>query len=176
MSTYVLTPLAKADIFAIWLYIAERNENAADRVEQAIFDACVFVAESPLRGHSRTDLTARKTPFLDADQVSELHRCLPAGDLPAPNRGRPAWKKKHSPHPKDAPVVTVSTVRRRVALVSLLKTLDLPLLPLHRPRHHHRLLIRNRRHQRQLHICPRSVPHLASPPKPCWPSMKRGTE
>ena len=43
----------------IWSFIAERNEDAADRVEQAIYDACAFVAESAMRGHSRTDLTAR---------------------------------------------------------------------------------------------------------------------
>jgi plasmid stabilization system protein ParE len=63
MSEYVLTPLAKADIFDIWSYIAERNQDAAERVEQAIYDACSFVAESPLRGHSRPDLTARSLRF-----------------------------------------------------------------------------------------------------------------
>ena len=30
---YVLTPLAKADIFEIWPYIADDNEDAANRVE-----------------------------------------------------------------------------------------------------------------------------------------------
>jgi plasmid stabilization system protein ParE len=63
MSGYVLTPLAKADIFEIWSYIAEANENAADRVEQAIYNACAFVAESPMCGHSRRDLTARALRF-----------------------------------------------------------------------------------------------------------------
>jgi plasmid stabilization system protein ParE len=51
MSAYVLTPLAKADVFHIWTYIADDNEDAADRVEQAIYEACAFVAEAPLRGH-----------------------------------------------------------------------------------------------------------------------------
>jgi plasmid stabilization system protein ParE len=63
MSAYVLTPLAKADIFDIWSHIAEDSQGAADRVEQAIFDACVFVAEAPMRGHSRPDLTARSLRF-----------------------------------------------------------------------------------------------------------------
>jgi plasmid stabilization system protein ParE len=63
MSRYVLTPLAKADVFAIWSYIAEDNEGAADRVEQAIFDACAFLADAPLRGHSRPDLTNRSVRF-----------------------------------------------------------------------------------------------------------------
>jgi plasmid stabilization system protein ParE len=30
MSVYVLAPLAKADIFDIWSYIADDNEDAAD--------------------------------------------------------------------------------------------------------------------------------------------------
>lgn len=34
MSAYVLTPLAKADIFNIWSYIVEDNEDAASRVER----------------------------------------------------------------------------------------------------------------------------------------------
>src|ERR1035441_10183963 len=63
MSDYDLTPLAKADIFAIWVYIAEDNEDAANRVQQAIYDACKFVAESPLRGHGRQDLTKRALRF-----------------------------------------------------------------------------------------------------------------
>jgi plasmid stabilization system protein ParE len=63
MSGYALTPLAKADIFQIWCYIAGDNETAADRVEQAIYDACAFVAEVPSRGHSRPDLTSRSLRF-----------------------------------------------------------------------------------------------------------------
>ena len=63
MSVYALTPRATADIFDIWSYIADHNEDAADRVEQSIYDACAFVAESPLQGHSRLDLTTRSLRF-----------------------------------------------------------------------------------------------------------------
>ena len=63
MSDYVLTPLAKSDIFEIWSYIADDNESATDRVEQAIYDACTFVAEASMRGHSRPDLTTRSLRF-----------------------------------------------------------------------------------------------------------------
>jgi plasmid stabilization system protein ParE len=63
MSGYVLTPLATADIFNIWSYIAEDNENVANRVEQAIYDACVLLADNPLRGHPRPDLTTRALRF-----------------------------------------------------------------------------------------------------------------
>jgi len=63
MSTYVLTPLAKTDIFDIWSYIAEDSEVAADLVEKAIFDSCAFVAEAPVRGHCRPSLTNRNIRF-----------------------------------------------------------------------------------------------------------------
>ena len=63
MSDYALTALAKTDIFDVWSYIAEHNQNAADRVEQAIYDACDFLAEGPLRGHLRPDLTPRPVRF-----------------------------------------------------------------------------------------------------------------
>ncbi len=63
MSGYALTPLAKADIFDIWSYIADDSEDTANRVEQPIYDACAFVAEAPRRGHSRPDPTTRSLRF-----------------------------------------------------------------------------------------------------------------
>src|ERR1700733_1660050 len=45
------------------VYIATDSEVAADRVEQAIYQACAFVAEAPLRGHTRPDLTNRSLRF-----------------------------------------------------------------------------------------------------------------
>ncbi len=53
MKPFRLTPLAKADLFDIWSYIAQDNENAANRVEQAIFEACAAAADTPLGGHLR---------------------------------------------------------------------------------------------------------------------------
>jgi plasmid stabilization system protein ParE len=63
MSEYALTALAKADVFGIWQFIAQDNEVAADRVEQAIYDACAFVAESPMRGHKQPGLSRRGLRF-----------------------------------------------------------------------------------------------------------------
>jgi antitoxin ParD1/3/4 len=63
MSRYALTALAKADVFDIWSHIAKDNSAAADRVEQAIYDACSFLAQAPLRGHTRRDLTNRPVRF-----------------------------------------------------------------------------------------------------------------
>jgi plasmid stabilization system protein ParE len=73
MSGYVLTPLAKADIFEIWSYIADDSEENADRVEQAIYDACAFVAQAPMRGHSRTDLTRRSVRFWTLIRYPNYH-------------------------------------------------------------------------------------------------------
>jgi antitoxin ParD1/3/4 len=63
VSVYALTPLAQADVFDIWCYIAAESIEAADRVEQAIYDACAFLAEGPMRGHTRPDLTSRSLRF-----------------------------------------------------------------------------------------------------------------
>ena len=63
MSVYALTPLAKADIFDIWSNIADDSEETANHVEEAIYDACAFVAEAPMRGHIRSDLTSRSLRF-----------------------------------------------------------------------------------------------------------------
>jgi plasmid stabilization system protein ParE len=63
MSAYVLTSLAKADIFDSWAYIADDSEDAANRVEQSIYDACASVAEAPSLGHLRPDLTTRLLRF-----------------------------------------------------------------------------------------------------------------
>ena len=63
MSLYALTPLARADIFDIWSYIAADNEPVADVVERAIYEACSFIAEAPERGHRRPGLTSRPMRF-----------------------------------------------------------------------------------------------------------------
>jgi plasmid stabilization system protein ParE len=62
MSVYALTPLAKPEIAEIWSFIADHSEETADRLEQAIY-ACPFFAESPMRGHSRSDLMSRSLGF-----------------------------------------------------------------------------------------------------------------
>ncbi len=63
MNRYALTPVAKTDVFGIWSSIAEHSVDAADRVEQAIYDACARLAGTPLIGHLRPDLTPRPLRF-----------------------------------------------------------------------------------------------------------------
>ncbi len=79
MSVFALTPLAKADIFDIWSYIADESEDAADRVEHAIYDACALVAQAPRRGHFRHDLTSRSLRFW-----TPLKSCPARSPMPAP--------------------------------------------------------------------------------------------
>lgn len=57
MSKYQFTPQALADLFDIWSFIAGDNAAAANRVEDAVFRACDFLAGSPLAGRMRSDLT-----------------------------------------------------------------------------------------------------------------------
>ena len=59
MSSYKLTPKAARDIFNIWLWIARDSIESANRVEAAIFENCETLAEMPLVGHLRTDLTKK---------------------------------------------------------------------------------------------------------------------
>jgi plasmid stabilization system protein ParE len=60
---YTLTSSAEDDLFDIWRYIARDNIEAANRVEEAIHEACDFLARSPHAGHPRPDLTPRAVRF-----------------------------------------------------------------------------------------------------------------
>jgi toxin ParE1/3/4 len=63
MKKYQFTPQAVDDLFDIWLYIAEDNPDAADRVERSIYTACEFLAGSRFSGHLRVDITASPVRF-----------------------------------------------------------------------------------------------------------------
>ena len=54
MIRFRLTSKAKADLQSIWSYIAVDNTEAADRVEQAIYDACSLLASAPLVSFRRS--------------------------------------------------------------------------------------------------------------------------
>jgi plasmid stabilization system protein ParE len=57
MSRYQFTPQAIDDLFEIWSYIARDSSQAANRVEAAVYNACAFLAEGPLRGRTREEIT-----------------------------------------------------------------------------------------------------------------------
>lgn len=63
MSRYQFTPQAITDLFDIWAFIAEDNPAAADQVEEAIFRTCDLLADSPLAGRVRNDLTRLPVRF-----------------------------------------------------------------------------------------------------------------
>jgi antitoxin ParD1/3/4/toxin ParE1/3/4 len=63
MSGYQFTPQAIDDLFEIWSYIAADSPDAANRVEEAIYSACDFLAGAPLAGRVREDLTAQPVRF-----------------------------------------------------------------------------------------------------------------
>jgi antitoxin ParD1/3/4 len=63
MSKYQFTPQAVADLFEVWSFIAQDNPTAADRVEEAVYRACDFLADSPLVGRIRKELTPLPVRF-----------------------------------------------------------------------------------------------------------------
>ena len=63
MSGYSVSPQALADLFEIWQYIAQDNEEAADRVQGEFYQAFSSLAQTPGQGHSRKDLTRRQVLF-----------------------------------------------------------------------------------------------------------------
>lgn len=63
MSGYRFTPQAFNDLFDILDFIAQRNPEASDRVEGAIFRACELLVTSPLAGSIRRDLTSLPLRF-----------------------------------------------------------------------------------------------------------------
>src|SRR5207302_1610634 len=63
MSKYQFTPQAVNDLLDIWSFIAQDNARAADRVEAAVFRACDLLADSPLVGRVRKDLTSLALRF-----------------------------------------------------------------------------------------------------------------
>jgi len=63
VSSYRFTPQAVADLFDIWSFIAQDKPAAADRVEEAVLRACDFLADSPMAGRVRKELTSRPVRF-----------------------------------------------------------------------------------------------------------------
>ena len=51
------------DIFEIWRFIAEDNVEAANRIENEIWDAFAELAKFPEMGHERVALTSRPLRF-----------------------------------------------------------------------------------------------------------------
>jgi len=72
---YLVTPTAANHIDAIWRYIALDNLEAANRVEETIYEALRFLDRIRCLGHAQ-GARAEGGAILAGDTVSELHRCL----------------------------------------------------------------------------------------------------
>ncbi len=68
MTNYRFTPEAEEDLFEIWCYIARDSVAAANRVESAVYDACVFLAQEPRSGSPRKHVTALPVHFWTVQQ------------------------------------------------------------------------------------------------------------
>lgn len=82
MTRYRFTPQAIDDLFEIWSYIAQDNPQAADRVEEAIYEACELLADSPLAGTIRKDLTSLPVRFWLVPQSSNYFIVYDPGAKP----------------------------------------------------------------------------------------------
>jgi len=58
-----LTPKATEDLDSIWWFIARDSKQSADRVELEIVSACRRIAQHPLMGIRRRDLTGLALRF-----------------------------------------------------------------------------------------------------------------
>jgi plasmid stabilization system protein ParE len=63
MKGYELSPEATDDLQEIWIYIANDNPAAADKLEEDIYAACELLAKNPRLGHRRSDLTDEPVLF-----------------------------------------------------------------------------------------------------------------
>lgn len=56
MHQIVITEQAKEDLFSIWLYIADDNIGAADKLTNDIEKGWLHLCEYPFSGEARTDI------------------------------------------------------------------------------------------------------------------------
>ncbi len=60
---YFLSPAAEQDIDEIVTYIAKESTNAALKLLDTLYEAMDKLAENPMLGHSREDLTDKPVRF-----------------------------------------------------------------------------------------------------------------
>ncbi len=56
MRQFTLSSEANADLLEIWVYIAERSIESADRMVDSIREKCQLLADSPAMGRKRAEL------------------------------------------------------------------------------------------------------------------------
>ncbi|HLK86597.1 MAG TPA: type II toxin-antitoxin system RelE/ParE family toxin [Candidatus Binataceae bacterium] len=69
MSEVVLSELAAADLTDIWVFVAQGNTEAADRLLDQLHEKCQFLANSPKAGRPRLELDASIRSFAVGNYV-----------------------------------------------------------------------------------------------------------
>ncbi|OIQ67911.1 plasmid stabilization system protein [mine drainage metagenome] len=89
MTGVVYTASAQEDLLAAWLFIAERNPTAADRVLETIEEEAQMLGQHPLMGRARPELPhavrswATSTPFtFFICRVTMTSRCYGCCTMP----------------------------------------------------------------------------------------------
>ena len=73
---YLISPRAHDDLFAIWSYIAEDSEEAADRVQADFYRAFAALARMPGQGHRRLELADSTLLFFPKYSYLIIYRAV----------------------------------------------------------------------------------------------------
>ena len=74
MAEIVFSPRARRDLIEIWIYIAEDDIDAADRLLDLIEEAIDGLAAMPRMGHERRDLTDQDVRFWPVKSYLVIYR------------------------------------------------------------------------------------------------------
>jgi plasmid stabilization system protein ParE len=75
MGTFIVAPEAEDDVFQIWRYLfTEAGLNTANRIESERVEAFANLADTPGRGHRRSDLTNSNVLFYTLYQYMVVYR------------------------------------------------------------------------------------------------------
>ena len=78
MDTLVVSLEAEEDVFQIWLYLlGEANVVTANRIEAELLDAFASLAQTPGKGHRRSDLTMSNVLFYTLYQYMVVYQLGP---------------------------------------------------------------------------------------------------
>ena len=69
MSEVILSELAEADLTDIWIFVAQDNVEAADRLLDQLHEKCLFLANSPKAGRQRPELDSSIRSFAVGNYV-----------------------------------------------------------------------------------------------------------
>ena len=67
MSQIIRTAQAEEDLIEIWVYIAQNNAQAADKLLQDIDEKCALLAANPALGPERPDIASQLRYFVETE-------------------------------------------------------------------------------------------------------------